>query len=51
MSVDPSDDLGFLFDDFRQSVLAFLVAKKLLVRQADLAICKPLALAPGNILR
>jgi hypothetical protein len=46
MSVNPSDDFGFLFDYLWKPILAFLVAKKLFVRQADFAVCKPFALAP-----
>jgi len=42
-------DFRFLRDDLGQTVCALAVAEKLLVRKADLAVRKPLALALGDV--
>ena len=41
---------GFLWNDLRQAVRAFTISEKGFVRQADLAVCKSLALSPSDIL-
>ena len=42
-------NLGFLFDNLGKSIFTFFVAQKMLVPEADLAVCKALALAPSDV--
>ena len=42
-------NLGFLFDNLGKSIFTFFVAQKMLVPEANLAICEALALAPSDV--
>ena len=49
-SVDITDSLCFFRVDFRLTVRAFAITQEVLVRHADLTVCKALPLPPGHVL-
>lgn len=48
--VNQAHSFGFLGNDLRQAVRAFTISEKGFIRQADLSVCKALALSPSDVL-